>query len=94
MCQRVLCMACAQPDHRPLPGCEHGRLERHEGAPAELRFDEGDDFSKSETPTKPLPALLGGAIDVDLAETEAAAEFLEMVARLIRAKKKLRIMIT
>lgn len=45
------------------------------------------------TPTKPMPALLGGAIDVDLADTEAAAEFLEMVARVIREKKKLRITI-
>lgn len=94
MCQRALCMACAQPDHQPLPGCEHGRLERHEGAPEALRFDEGDDFIKGEAPTKLMPPLLGGTIDVDLADTEAAAEFLEMVARVIRDKKKLRIMIT
>lgn len=45
------------------------------------------------TATRPMPYPLGGAIEVDLEDTESAAQFLEMVARAIRAKKKLRIMI-
>jgi hypothetical protein len=40
-----------------------------------------------------MPRLLGGTIDVDIADAESAAEFLEMVARVLREKKKLRIMI-
>ncbi len=83
MCQREQCLACAQLDGRPLPNCSHDRLERHEGLAV--------DFER--IPTKPIPPLLGGSIDVELADTEAAAEFLELVARVIREKKKLRIMI-
>ena len=44
-------------------------------------------------PTKPMPFFLGGTIDVDLADIEAAADFLEMVARVIRQRKRLRISI-
>lgn len=40
-----------------------------------------------------MPSFLGGTIDVDLADTEAAADFLEMVACVIRQKKRLRISI-
>lgn len=86
MCQRERCVACGQPDDRPLPSCAHDRLERHEGLPS------ADEIGGL-TPTKPMLAFLGGAIDVDLADTEAAARFLEMVARVIREKRKLRITI-
>lgn len=51
---------------------------------------EGDCMSR--TPTKPLQPL-AGSICVDLSDAEAAAEFLEMVARVIREKKRLRITI-
>lgn len=82
MCQREKCMACGQPDGKPVAGCVHDRLERHERL--------GGSLVMSRTPTKPLPPL-AGSIYVDLADTEAAAQFLEMVARVIREKKKLRI---
>lgn len=101
MCQRERCLACEQPDNRPLPDCSHDRLERHEspasGRVSTVRLGGDYTFLDSEvggrTPTKPMPAMLGGSIDVDLADAEAAAEFLELVARVIREKKKLRIMI-
>lgn len=103
MCQRERCVACGQPDDRPEPDCAHDRLERHEGLPpsqgrcSTVRIGGGrallEDEIRDRTPTKAMPAMLGGTIDVDLADTEAAAEFLEMVARVIRDKKRLRIMI-
>lgn len=103
MCQRERCVACGQPDNQPMPGCVHDRLERHEGLPpaqgrsSTARIDGGHAFLEDEvggrTPTKPMPAFLGGTIDVDLADTEAAADFLEMVARVIRQRKRLRISI-
>lgn len=40
-----------------------------------------------------MPSCFGGAIEVDLADAESAAQFLEMVARVIREKKRLRITI-
>ncbi len=83
MCQRERCLACAQPDDRPLRDCAHDRLERHD-KPHSLT---------DRTPTKPIPIPTGGAIDVDFADADSAAEFLEMVARILRKKKKLRIMI-
>lgn len=93
MCQRERCLACGQPDDWPLPDCSHDRLERHEG----LAIGEDNAFLENEvsgrTPTKPMLVLLGGTIDVDLADTEAAAKFLELVARVIREKKRLRITI-
>lgn len=52
-----------------------------------------EDETRDRTPTKAMPVMLGGTIDVDLADTEAAAEFLEMVARVIREKKRLRIIV-
>lgn len=62
-----------------------------------VRLHGDNDFLESEvggrTPTKPMRALLGGAIEVDLTDAEAAAEFLELVARVIREKKRLRITI-
>lgn len=98
MCQRERCVACGQPDDRPKPDCTHDRLERHEGLPpAQVRISGGRALTEDETrdriPTKAMPAMLSGAIDVDLADTEAAADFLEMVARVIREKKRLRISI-
>lgn len=86
MCQRKQCLACAQLDGRPLPDCAHDRLERHESPAIECE-DSG------RTPTKPMPVPLVGTIDVDIVDTEAAAEFLELVARVIREKKRLRITI-
>jgi hypothetical protein len=101
MCQRERCLACGQPDNRPLPDCSHDRLERHEGPTigrtSTVRLGGDRAFLDNEvggrTPTKPMPALLGGTIDVDLADAEAAAEFLELVARVVREKKRLRITI-
>ncbi len=65
--------------------------------PPAAHIDGGRAYLKDEivsrTPTKPMPAPMSGTIDVDLADTEAAASFLEMVARVIRENKKLRIMI-
>lgn len=78
-------MACGQPDNKPLAECAHGRLERHECPTGNLALE---DSCPSRTPTKPLRPL-AGSIRVDLADTEAAAEFLEMVARVIREKKRL-----
>jgi hypothetical protein len=103
MCQRERCVACGQPDDRPKPDCAHDRLERHEGLPpsqgrsSTVRISREraltEDEVRDRTPTKAMLAVLGGTIDVDLADTEAAAEFLEMVARVIREKKRLRISI-
>lgn len=62
-----------------------------------IRRDEGSEFLESalggRTPTKPMPRLMGGTIEVDFADADAAAEFLEMVARLLRDKRKIRIMV-
>jgi hypothetical protein len=103
MCQRERCLACDQLDDRPLPGCAHDRLERHEkphlavDRSHTVRLDEGSEFLESarggRTPTKPMLRLTGGSIDADFADADAAAEFLEMVARVLREKKKLRIII-
>ena len=82
MCQREKCLACDQPNGFPLPGCSHDRLERHELLP-----------SRSSSPTLPIPNVMSGSIEVDLADTENAAQFLEMVARVIREKKKIRVTI-
>lgn len=82
MCQFEKCMSCNQPNGSPLPGCTHDRLQRHE-PPLEDSFSE---------PTRPLQPMTG-TIDVDLADGDAAADFLEMVARAIRDQKRLRITI-
>jgi hypothetical protein len=89
MCQRERCMSCGQPDGKPLAGCAHDRLERHEHPLGHSVVEGG---CTSRTTTKPLLPL-AGSIYVDLTDTEAAAQFLEMVARVIREKKRLRITI-
>lgn len=45
--------------------------------------------------TRPIPRGTGGMIEIDLsmADTEAAAQFMELVARVIRDKKRIRIII-
>jgi hypothetical protein len=48
-----------------------------------------DSFSE---PTQPLQPMRG-SIEVDLADGHTAADFLEMIARVIRDRKKIRIMI-
>jgi hypothetical protein len=89
MCQRQKCLACGQPDGEPTAGCAHSRLERHEPS---VDGSFADDARRARSPTKPIQPMTG-AIDVDLADAEAAAEFLEMVARVIREKKRIRVMI-
>jgi len=91
-------MACGQPDGAPLPSCSHSRLERHESVPVMLHDRKAidpdpDRVSESRTITKPLPPMMGGAVEVDLADVESAAQFLEMVARVIRERRRIRITI-
>lgn len=41
------------------------------------------------TPTKPMPFLRRGRIEVDLEDPEAVASFLEFVAKVVREKRRL-----
>ena len=43
----------------------------------------------SRTPTKPIPPIQCGRIEVDLEDPEAVAGFLELVARIVRDKRRL-----
>lgn len=40
-------------------------------------------------PTKPMPPFVGGRIEVDLDDPEAVASFLELVAKIVRDKRRL-----
>lgn len=45
------------------------------------------------TPTRPTAPLYGGSIEVDLEDREAVAQFMEMVARVVRRRGKLKVTI-
>lgn len=99
MCTGEQCNACVMLRRQgctPLEVCPHGPLERHvkvssmdETAPgmgAEL--DEAPPPCRARTETKPL-AVEGQRIEIDLADADAAASFLEVVAKVIRARQRI-----
>jgi hypothetical protein len=52
-----------------------------------------DEPAVDRVPTKPLPPMRGGRIEVDLEDPEAVAAFLEMVAKIVREKRRLVILV-
>ena len=59
----------------------------------------GEEPAVDRVPTRPLPStrqmlpLLAGRIEIDLEDAEAAAAFLELIARVLREKRRLVIMV-
>ena len=45
------------------------------------------------TPTRPLPPLRGARVEIDLADAESAASFLEMVAKIVRERRRIVIVV-
>ena len=89
-CSGEACRACTK---TVATGCPHDPVERHAALPAVA-----DVFiPRTGTPTEPLAkALLTGRIDVDFSNSEnadATAEYLELVARIIRLRKRMTIII-
>lgn len=82
-CSGAYCNVCAREARPEGDPCTHDSIERHMAMPPiEPAVDR--------VPTKPLDKpLLAGRIEVDLADGEAVASFLELVARVARAKGRL-----
>lgn len=92
MCTGDVCHACtaARRDGATVGKCVHDPEERHRAMPAlSLPYD----LEPSRVPTRPMPPVLAGTCELDLADGEQAAQFLELVARVIRSKGRLRITI-
>jgi hypothetical protein len=44
-------------------------------------------------PTKPLPVQLSGRIEIDLSDADACADFLDLVALILRTKRRLTLIV-
>ena len=77
-CVKTSCNVC----RRDFTGarCDHTHAERH----ARISPMDPDRVN-----TERVEAMIGGRIEVDLADGDNAAEFLELVAKIIRAKKRI-----
>lgn len=79
LCVGQACNLCAANGVHDLRACDHNDEERHTHVPATDRV-----------PTRPLDdALCAGRIEIDLEDPTGAAAFLELVAKIVRAKKRL-----
>lgn len=87
-CAGSLCNVCQREGRPEGDPCTHDSIERHMGIPAIA--PEPVELAVDRVPTVPLDKpLLAGRIEVDLADGEAVASFLELVARVARVKGKL-----
>lgn len=103
MCLGLVCNACAalrRQGATPLDVCPHGPLERHIALSAlepmagvddvDLRFDDAPASKpkRSRVDTRPLP-IHAQRIEIDLSDGDSAAAFLELVAKVIRARSRI-----
>ncbi len=56
----------------------------------EVVCDLDEEPARSRVPTKPFPK---GSLEIDCSDGVAVAEFLELMARLVRTRKKIRIVL-
>ncbi len=108
MCVGTQCNACViarRLGGTPLDHCDHGHVERHltvtpleplgiDEAIAELELDAtvrggGPVFPRSDT----RPLRVTETIEIDLSDNESAACFLELAAKIVRARNKITITI-
>lgn len=83
MCTGHACSLCAAAGLHDLRACDHSEAERHSPVPAADRV-----------PTRPLERpLRSGRIEIDLEDAGGAAEFLELVAKIIRSNKRIVILV-
>jgi hypothetical protein len=65
--------------------CKHDAIERHKGLPALTR--------SSTRPTAKIEKLQMARIEIDLEDADAVAGFLELAASIMRAKRRIVILI-
>ncbi len=97
MCMGDHCNACEilrRQGGTPAGYCSHGSVERHVAMSPAL-----DDETVLEIPpinpslgrvsTRPLPPIMTERIEIEFSDEESVARFLELVARVARAKRRL-----
>lgn len=82
ICLGAKCQLCGE---LRVGGCPHDILERHNGMEPLPSTDK--------RPTKELEPLLSGKITIELDDGEQLAQFLEMFARAVRAKRKITLLV-
>lgn len=88
MCARRSCASC-DVDDLVFP-CAHDVVERHLGSKAivDARAPSSEHL-EARAPTKPLPeALLADRIEVDPADPDSVAHFLETWAQIVRTRRR------
>jgi hypothetical protein len=88
MCSGRSCAACGVDDL--ASPCTHDVVERHLGSQriVDGRSPSGEHL-EARVPTKPLPeALLADRIEVDPADPDSVAHFLETWAQIVRTKRR------
>ncbi len=96
MCLGTQCNACVvlrRQGGTPLDRCIHGPIERHVAISALEETVPNGEFEtavprRARLITRELPPLLPRKIEIDLADADDAAAFLELVACVIRTRRR------
>ena len=88
MCSGTVCLMCESSAEKISP-CVHNASERH----SEIVAVPGDVPIQDRTPTQPRAPIVGGRIEVDLADGNAVASFFELVAKIARSKGRLTVIV-
>ena len=91
MCVGTSCATCAADDL--TSPCKHDEVDRHRGV-QRVSHTRPRTPSPSRVPTKPLPGpLLADRIEVDPADPDSLAHFLETWAHIVRTRRRFAIIL-